>query len=202
MIIPNMGTKSNLTVGEALFGKTQQRVLATLFGNPGRSFYVNEILRIVQSGRGAVQRELDVLVRSGLATTVRRGNQIHYQVNSKSAVFDELRALVVKTFGVVDIVRHALAPLEGRLQYACIYGSIAKGTDIATSDIDVLVISGDITLEDLLACLAHAERQLGRTVNPTLYTPDEFHKRRKAGHSFLSKVLAGPRIDLMGSIGE
>jgi predicted nucleotidyltransferase len=187
------------SIGEALFGKVQQRVLAALFGQPDRSFYVNEIVRLAQSGKGAVQRELQSLVDSGIVTSMRQGNQVHYQANRASAVFDELRTLVVKTFGVADVLRLALLPLEPKIRFACVYGSVAKGTDSSLSDIDLLVVSDDATLEEVLACLTSAETALSRQVNPTLYTIDEVRRRVKNGHSFLTKVLQGKRIDLLGS---
>ena len=201
-----MGTSnsrsSSRSIGEALFGKTQQRVLAAIYGHPERSFYVNEVVRLAQSGKGAVQRELQALVESGLATCKRQGNQVHYQANRASAVFEELRALVVKTFGVADLLRLALLPLESKIRYACIYGSVAKGTDNSLSDVDVLLVCDDATLEETLACLAPAERALSRKVNPTVYTPEEVRRRLKTGNSFLTKVLGGKRIDLFGSADE
>lgn len=198
MIDPKMGTEIR-SVGEALFGKVQQRVLAAIYGQPDRSFYVNEVVRLAQSGKGAVQRELLALVESGLATCARRGNQMHYQANRASAVFDELRALVVKTFGIADRLRLALLPLESKIRYACVYGSVAKGTDNSLSDVDVLLVCDDATLEEVLACLAPTENALSRKVNPTLYTSEEVHRRLKSGNSFLAKVLGGKRIDLFGS---
>jgi len=197
-----MGTISSLPVGEALFGKVQQRVLGALFGQPDRSFYVNEIIRLADSGKGAVQRELQTLVASGIATSTRHGNQVHYQANPASAVFGELRALIVKTFGIADMLRLALLPLAPKLRYACIYGSVANGTDNSLSDIDVLLVSDDATLEEVLACLGPTEEALSRKVNPTLYTSDEVRRRLKNGQSFLAKVLAGKRIDLAGSVDE
>lgn len=195
-----MGTNHQSPVADALFTRTQQRVLAILFGRPDRTFYVKEIVRLADSGIGAVQRELQALLGSGLVKSHRVGNQLHYQANADSPVFPELRGLVVKTFGVADVLRVALVPLTDRLVYACIYGSVAKGTDTASSDVDVLLIGEGLTLEDTLAALEPAERQLGRTVNPTLYTTDEFRRRKKAGQAFITKVMAGQRIDLYGGL--
>jgi DNA-binding transcriptional ArsR family regulator len=112
MIIPVMGMSSlpnasalspPLGLGNALFSKVQQRVLGILYGNPDRSFYANEIISLADSGTGAVQRELGKLAEAGLATVRRQGNQKHYQANAASPVFNELRGLVLKTFGLVDV---------------------------------------------------------------------------------------------------
>jgi len=97
-------------------------------------------------------------------------------------------------------VRRALEPLKTRIALALIYGSVAKHTDAGGSDIDLLVVSSDLTLEDLYAQLSPIERQLGRQVNPTLYTPDEFRKRRRGGNAFLQSVLDGPVIELIGEV--
>src|SRR5688572_6538466 len=148
-IIPNMGmsrgtrkTRASATtsVGDALFSKVQQRVLGVLFGNSGRSFYANEIIALAHSGTGAVQRELGKLETAGLVTVTRVGNQRHYQANSAAAVFKPLRELVLKTSGVADILRAALAPRATAIHAAFVYGSVSKGEDHATSDIDVMIV--------------------------------------------------------------
>src|SRR5437867_609450 len=128
-------------VADALFAKVQQRVLGVLFGNPRRSFYANEVTALARSGTGAVQRELRRLEASGLVTVTRVGNQKHYQANPGSPVFEELRALVLKTVGLADVLRAALAPVSRDIRAAFVYGSIAKGNDTAASDIDLMVVS-------------------------------------------------------------
>jgi len=198
-IIPEMGTTDPTSIADAIFTKGQQRVLSALFGRPDRSFYMNELVRLAGGGIGAVQRELASFVSSGLVTVRSQGNQRHYQANPHSPVFEELRSLVVKTFGVADWVRQALVPLADRLRFACIYGSTAKGTMHAASDVDVMLVSDALTLEEVLTALAPAERGLGRLVNPTLYAEAEFRKRAKSGQGFVAKVLAGETIALIGS---
>ncbi len=200
MIDPNMGTKSSAatSIADALFTKSQQRVLATLFGQPERSFFANEIVRLATSGSGAVQRELQALESSGLVTSHRQGNQKHYQANPAAPIFDELCQLVAKTFGVADWLRRALNPLAPEITYACIYGSVAKGGMHATSDIDVLIVADDLPLETVYEALAPVELQLSRKINPTLFKQSEFLRRRKSGQSFVANVLAGARIPLLG----
>ena len=143
-------------LADALFAKVQQRVLGVLFGNPLRSFYANEVIGLARSGTGAVQRELARLEASGLVTVTRVGKQKHYQANAASPVFEELRALVLKTFGLADVLRAALAPASRSIRAAFVYGSIAKGQDTAASDIDLMVISDRLTYADLFAA------QIGR----------------------------------------
>lgn len=184
------------SLANALFAATQQRVLALLFGAPERSYFTSELIRLVQAGSGAVQRELQRLTDSGLVTVTRVGNQKHYQANVNAPIFDELRSIVAKTIGPADVLRGALAPLGHKLLLAVLYGSVAKRTDSAQSDLDVLIVSDVLTLEDIYSALAIAEKQLGRHVSPTLYTRQEFRTRRTAGNPFLTKVLAGKFIPL------
>jgi predicted nucleotidyltransferase len=183
----------------ALFTATQQRVLGLLFGQPERTFFATELITLARAGSGAVQRELQRLAESGLVTVTRIGNQKHYQANRAAPIFEELRSIVVKMLGPAQALREALAPLAKRVRAAWLYGSVAKGADRAQSDIDVLIVADNLTLEEVYAAIGPAEKRLGRAVSPTLYTPKEFERRRAARNPFLAKVLAGERILLIGS---
>ena len=185
------------SLADALFTTTQQRVLALLYGQPSRSFFASELIELTGSGSGAVQRELKRLSSSGLVTVTRIGKQKHYQANPECPVFDELRGLVVKTVAMVEPVRQALEPLGDRVMLALIYGSVAKGTDTAASDIDLLVVADALTLEELYSALAPVEAALDRRVNPTLYTAAEYEARKAAGNGFLARVLAGEQVMLI-----
>lgn len=190
------------SLADALFTTTQQRVLALIFGQPGRSFYASELIERTGSGSGAVQRELKRLASSGLVTVKRIGNQKHYQANPDSPVFEELCGLVKKTVALADPIRAALAPLADRIQLALLYGSVAKGMDTATSDIDVLIVADGVTLEDIYSTLASVEADLDRKISPTLYTPQEFAERNSANNPFLARVLAGEHLVLIGKEHE
>lgn len=207
-IIPDMGTrtKSKQTpairssgVGDALFTRVQQRVLGILFGNPDRTFYANEIIRRAGVGTGAVQRELARLESAGLVAVTRVGNQKHYQASTASPVFDELSALVLKTSGLADVLRAALAPVAGGVDAAFIYGSIAKREDTSASDVDVMIISDTLRYPDIFHALESASARLGRAVNPTIYTRAELGRRIERRNPFVTKVLAQPKIWLAGS---
>ncbi len=206
-IIPIMGIKKKRSsnpapavsgVADALFTKVQQRVLAVLFGNPARSFYTNELIALACSGSGAVQRELSRLEAAQLVTVRQLGNQKHYQANASSPIFEELRGLVLKTSGLVDVLRAALAPLGGQIGLAFVYGSVAKGADTAKSDIDLMVISETIAYADLFTALEPATSRLQRTVNPTLYSRIELDKRVSDGNAFVTRVLAQPKLWVIG----
>ena len=195
-----MTSKPSISLGDALFTSTQQKVLGLLFGQPDRSFFVTEIMELAGSGRGAVQRELQRLDSAGLVSIQMLGNQKHFQANSDSPLFNEICSIVRKTVGLADPLKTAVEALGGSIHLALIYGSIAKQSDSSTSDIDLLLVADELTLEEVYAAFAPAEQSLGRTINPTLYTRDEFARRRAIGNSFLEKVLDGPVIVLAGSI--
>lgn len=185
-------------IAGALFTSTQQRVLGLLYGQPEREFYASELFRLARAGRGAVQRELKKLVSSGLVTIATVGRQKHYQANREAPIFDELRRIVVKTIGTADPVRAALSALAPRITRALVFGSVAKATDRTGSDIDLLVVADDLTLEDLFGVLAPAEAVLDRKVNPTLMSRQEYEKARRTPDSFVDRVLRGPTIPLLG----
>ena len=203
IIKPIMGISSNnkasSSLADALFPKGRQRVLAVLFGNPGRSFYANEVIALAQSGTGAVQRELAALSEAGLLMVTKQGNQKHYQANADAPVFAELRGLVLKTMGLADVLKVALAPLVPQIDLAFVYGSVAKQQDTAHSDIDVMIVSANLGYADVFGALEGAATALGRKVNPTLYTPAELAKRISLDNSFVTRVLQQPKIWLIGN---
>ena len=189
-------------LADALFSKTKQRVLGLLFGDPGRSFYVSEIVSRARGGTGTVLRELARLEKSGLVSVKHVGNQRHYQANPSSPLFDELRSIVDKTVGVVGPLAAALRPLAPRIVAAFVYGSVARKSDTGRSDIDLMVVSDRLTYGDVYPALEAVGSTLGRPVNPTVYTTSEFRKRRAARNAFLTKVLGLPKLWIVGSENE
>ncbi|MDB5857711.1 MAG: hypothetical protein JWQ76_1400 [Ramlibacter sp.] len=202
-INPKMGIKtipaSRPSLADALFPRVRQRVLALLYGNPSRSFFANEVIALAQSGTGAVQRELADLTAAGLLKVTTQGNQRHYQANESTPVFNELRGLVLKTFGLADVLRLAVEPLAPQIDAAFVYGSVAKQEDTAQSDIDVMIISDTLGYADVFGALEPASITLGRPVNPTVYTSAQFKKRAKQDNAFITRVLQQPKLWLIGS---
>jgi predicted nucleotidyltransferase len=198
--VPVARRKSPIRGGlaDALFSSTQRRTLGLLFGQPERSFFANELIGLTGSGSGAVQRELRRLEDSGLVVVTKVGGRKYFQANAAAPLFTELHSIIMKTVGAAEPLKAALAPLASRIQLALVYGSVAKGTETAASDLDLLVVSDELALERIYAALAEAERQIARKVSVTLYDDDEFRRRLKAGHPFLTKVLAGEHIVLFG----
>ena len=191
-----MGMKSS-SLGEALFTKTQQRVLGLLFGNPERSYYTNEIVRFAEAGIGTVQRELQRLESAGLITSRKIGNQKHYQANRAAAIFEELHGIVIKTVGLADVLRKAIQPLQERVDLAFIFGSVAQGKERITSDVDVMVI-GDASSEDVVQALYSTREALRREVNPVVMSMSEFSRKVLQGDRFVSRIVNEPKIFLKG----
>ena len=207
--MPNMGIKTTATpatlrtsLSGALFSNTQQRVLAFLFGQPERSYFATELIGLAGGGSGAVQRELKRLEESGLVKVMRLGNRKHYQANPQSPIFAELCGIVQKTVGLAEPLRAALAPFTRKISAAFVYGSVAKRNDTAHSDIDMMVISDSLEYADLYTALEQAATALGRTINPTIYTRQELSRRVKQKNAFVIRVLAQPKVWLLGDEHE
>lgn len=198
MIHPEMGTTPS-GLADVLFTPVQGRVLGLLFGQPDRRFQSAELIRIAGSGTGAVHRQVTRLADVGLVTVTRIGNQKHYQANRESPVFGELHGLVVKTVGVAQPLRQALAVNARDIQAAFVYGSIAKGSDRASSDVDLMVISDSLRYPDLFEALQKAEATVARKVNPTVLTLSGWRTRRNRRDSFVARVAAQPKIFVIGS---
>jgi len=186
-------------LSNGLFGKTRRAVLGLLYGRADSSFYTKQILDAVKSGRGTVQRELSNLTDAGIITREVQGRQVYYRANEKCPIYNELKGIVRKTFGVADVISQSLETVADKIEVAFIFGSIASGTEQRTSDVDLLV-AGDLDETALHVALMQAQEQLRRSVNYTLLSRSEFQKRRLEKKGFLSRVLAGPKIVIMGSI--
>jgi len=213
-ILPDMGKRQSPRISEAaalyaranlsdaLFTQTQQRVLGYLFGQPGRRSTVSELINATGAGSGAVQREVARLAGSGLLRVEKSGKQKLYSANPASPIHAELVAIVRKTFGLAEPLKEALAPLGSQLDLAFIYGSVARGEDTSASDIDLLLVSETLGYADVMAALHPAIERLGRQVNPTIYTRDELGRRLRDGNAFVTKLLAQPKLWLIGSEHE
>jgi predicted nucleotidyltransferase len=193
----------NSSFANVLFGRTRSAVLALLYGHADQSFYTRQIAREAGAGVsvGAVQRELGNLSRVGLVVRNSVGNQVFYQANRGAPVFAEMRALVNKTVGVFHALRSALEALSKRIVVAFVYGSVARGEETATSDLDLMVV-GDAKLDDVLSRLSEVEKTIGRPVNPTVYSVAEFKSKLVNGNHFLNAVLKGKKVFLLGDEDE
>jgi predicted nucleotidyltransferase len=184
----------------ALFTQPQSKVLEWVFGQPERWYHIQELIRLTSLASASLQREIKRLHVAGLVVEERIGNLRRVRANPDSPVFADLANLVRKALGAVPAIADALRPLVSRLQVALVFGSVAKGTDHAGSDVDVLLVSGSVQLSDALGLLLPLEEQLGRRIEVKLYTPSEFSARRAETGSVVQRILAGPIALMYGSV--
>lgn len=186
-------------MADALFTKTQQRVMRVLFGQPERSFHASELIRAAGTGSGAAQRELARMEGSGLIVARRIGHQKHYQANAASPLYPELRSIVLKTVGLAEPLRGALHPLSSAIRAAFVYGSVAKATYQSASDIDLMTISDRLPYGEVFGVLEKVTRSVGRKVNPTVDTAAEFSERTRMENAFVTRVLEQSKLWVIGA---
>ncbi len=195
----NTKRKSSSRLGDALFSMTQQKVLGLLYGHPGETFFVNQILRLTGMGVHTIKRELDRMTAVGILTLRKIGNQHHYQANPECPIYPELLGIVRKTFGVADVIKTALEARDEQIEIAFVYGSVASAEDRADSDIDLMIVAPDLAYAELMESLAEAEQSLGRKINPTIYNASEVESRLKQKDAFLSRVMERPKLWIKGA---
>jgi len=188
-------------LADLLFGRTRGAILALLFGRADQSFYTRQIAREVDASVGAVQRELENLSKVGLIVRNSVGSQVFYQANRDAPIFREMQGLVNKTVGIFSVLRSALHPLAKRVLVAFVYGSVAREEETAQSDVDLLVV-GKATLEEVLSRLSTVEKSIRRPINPTVYSVAEFKSKLASGNHFLTAVLKGQKVFLLGDEDE
>jgi len=186
---------------DALFPKTRQSILAATFGEPHRWWYMRELARHLRLTPSSLQRELASLVRGGVLHERREGKHVYFQAATDSPIFPELQGLILKTVGLADVVRGVLKPLAHRIQWAFIYGSVARSDEHAASDVDLMIV-GQVGLADVSSPIRRAEHRLNRAVNATTYTPDEFAGKVKSNNHFITTVLRSKKLFLLGDAGE
>jgi predicted nucleotidyltransferase/DNA-binding transcriptional ArsR family regulator len=190
-----------MNLADLLFGSYRRDVLGLLLLHPGESYHVREIARITGKPANTLYRELGTLARSGLLIRRAQGNQVHYEANTANPIYEELRGILKKTTGVVDVFRFALEPLAKRIKLALIYGSVASGKESAWSDIDLLLV-GDVKFEEVVNVLGPAEDALRREDNRHVYGEREFAEKGRRKELFLARVLEGPKLMLSGDIRD
>lgn len=191
-----------MSLKDAVFTDSQAKVYLWIFGQPERSYHLSELRRLTGLGSASLQREINRLVVAGLANSALKGNQRQISANRQSPLFKELSDLTRKVMGAAALLTEALLPIERKIEVAFLYGSVAKQTDNAESDIDIIIVGSDLTLSELLDQLLPVEEMLCRKVNPTCYTVGEFKKRLSDTDSFVNKVLSQPIIQLFGNMDD
>jgi predicted nucleotidyltransferase len=188
-----------MLTGQFLFSHSLSKVLEWIFGQPERWFHIQELIRLTALASASLQREIKRLDDSGLLVEERLGNLRRVKANVDSPLYAELSGLIQKTMGIKPTVSKALLPVADQLEVALIFGSVAKGTENATSDVDVLLVSSSLQLSQVLALLLPIELKLGRRIEVKLYSIDEFKARRAESGSVVQRILAGPTAILYGA---
>jgi predicted nucleotidyltransferase len=189
------------TIADALLGRTRAAMLALLFDRADEWFHLRKLARETGASPGTAHRELRALVAIGLVLRQQVDTSVQFKANTDSPVFAELKSLLTKTAGAAQLLRAALSTLDRSVSTAFIYGSVARGEQRAGSDIDVMIV-GTIGLAAVLKALKPAADALHREINPTVYTPEEFTRKARAGHSFIQRIIAEPKIFLIGDAPE
>jgi uncharacterized protein len=192
---------ANSNLSNILFSKARRVILSLLYGHADEAFYLRQIVRATGIGLGPVQRELKQLMDAGIITRDLQGKQVYYKANMKSPIFNELKNIVRKTFGIADVIRESLETVADKIRVAFIFGSVARGADGRASDIDLIVI-GKVTFADAVSALSQAQEILEREINPVVYSVAEFEKRVAERHSFITDVLEGDKIFVIGDEDE
>jgi uncharacterized protein len=188
-------------LSKVLFGQSRRSILVLLYGHADQQFYLREIARRAGTGIGATQRELEQLTEAGLIHRVRQGRQSYYQANRKNAIFSELKSILAKTSGIRDILLEGLTALQNQIKLAFVYGSIARGEETASSDVDLMVV-GEVSFSDVVSALGKVEAKLGREINPAVYGPREFREKLTANNQFLSTVAKEKKLFVIGDERE
>ena len=183
-------------LADLLFGTYRKKVLSLLLLQPDADYHVRELARRTGTAPGTLHKELTRLAAAGLLLRKVQGNQVRYQANPQCPLFPELAGLLRKTTGAAQVMADALAPLAPPL--ALIFGSVASGTETAHSDVDLLVI-GDMGFADVVRATHPAQAELGREINPVVYSAAEFRRRVQERDPLVAEILAKPKLFLMGT---
>lgn len=184
----------------ALLSPTRQGVLTSLFLRPDKEWYLSELAASLGTGPSSLQREIDALVRVGILKKRVDGRRSYVKANEGSPIFPELRGLIEKTGGIVPMLREAVKRTKG-LEVAFIYGSLARGEEGAESDVDMMLL-GNVSTMELSPKLRAVEVAVGRQINPTVFSLDEFAKKITEKNHFLQTVLRNKKIMLIGTENE
>ncbi len=183
------------------FSEYRRRVLGLLLLNPDATYHVRELARLTGTAAGTLHKELTKLTAAGVLQRQEVGNQVRYSANRSCPVFEELASILRKTSGLVDVLAAALSPVEGQINVAIVFGSMARGEQQSTSDVDVMLV-GSLNFAAVVQLLHPVQATLRREINPVVYSPDEFRRRAGSDDSFIREVLSKPKLFIVGNEDE
>lgn len=185
-------------LSDVLFSEYRKRILGLLLLHPEQSYHVRELARLTNTSAGTLHKELSKLSDAGILQGKKVGNQQHYSANVQCPIFDELASIFRKTSGLVDVIAGALSSVKNQIQFAIVFGSVARGEQQANSDIDVMVI-GDIGFGDVVTLLHDSQATLKREINPVVYSMASFKSRVEKNDSFIHAILTKPKLFIIGA---
>jgi predicted nucleotidyltransferase len=189
------------TLVELLFKEYRRRVLSLLLLHPEKSYHVREIARLTGTLPGTLHKELSKLAEARLLRKVEQGNQVLYQANRQSLIYEELASILRKTSGIADVFAAALEPQLQKIDFALIYGSVASGKATTESDIDLLIV-GDLNFTDAIKALHPVQDILGREINPKIYSLAEWQSARQKNSEFIKELINKPVIKIIGDMDD
>ena len=184
-----------------IFSEYRKRILGLLLLNPNAGYHVRELARLTNTPPGTIHKELVKLTAGGILQSKKVGNQVHYSANIQSPIFEELASILRKTSGLVDVIAEALSSVKNQIVFALVFGSVARGEQQTTSDIDVMVI-GEIGFGDVVSLLHESQTTLNREINPVVYSIEDFNNRLVKNDSFIKEILSKPKLFIIGSENE
>ena len=186
---------------DALFPEVRGQILAATLTRPEKQWYLSELAAFLQTRPSSLQREVDALSKAGILEQWRDGRRVYLRADQRSPVFPDLKSLFEKTAGLIPVLQQALEPLGDRVEIAFLYGSMARSEEGSASDVDLMVV-GELGLADLVPKLRSAEAILGRPVNPTVFSVEEFERKARSQDHFLTTVLRGAKQFVKGGEDE
>lgn len=162
---------------------------------------MRELARLTNTAPGTLHKELTNLTVGGILQSKKVGNQVHYSANLACPIYEELASILRKTSGLANVLTETLISVKEQIQVAFVFGSVARGEQQSSSDVDVMII-GTLSFGDAVQLLHPAQAILQREINPVVYSIEEFQRRVKNKDSFLNEVLAKPKLLIIGTENE
>jgi predicted nucleotidyltransferase len=186
-------------LAELFTSNTRAEIMRILFDGRGHERYLREIEKMGQVGVNSIQKEIKHLLSMDLVKSRKDGNRIYYKANIQHPIYLDLVSIVEKTVGIISELKTRLD--DSRIICAFIFGSIAKNSEKAESDVDIVVI-GEIGMRALAKLLSGLQEKIGREINPHIYTEAEFSKKIKEKDHFVTSVLKTELRPIIGNIDD
>ncbi|MEB0041295.1 nucleotidyltransferase domain-containing protein [Pseudomonas sp. MH10] len=187
-----------MTLATFLFSDYRRKVLALLLLHPVERYHQREIARLTETISGTLSRELAKMVDAGLLLKMPVGNQMQYTANVECPIFEELASILRKTDGWLEALEKALNPVSESIEFAFVFGSMARGNATSSSDIDLMIV-GDASFSDAITLLHPLQQSLGREINPKHYSASEWRRLVKEQGGFVRDVLSKPMLFVIGN---